>query len=170
MKRLFAWFSFGLFLLTPVLRASYTYFETDNLESYNNSAPSWNVNGTSSNSGSGLTVTAATGGSYVYKGAPPDGTHQYEVAATLNLGASGGNYVLYLEASSNALLGSTSAGSFYAFAIQNPTFSGNGCSATATLYKVVSGSVSQISSTAVPCSNGIVYHAVLVSTCISQST
>ena len=113
------------------------------------------------NSSAELTVTASSGGSYLYKGAPPDGTNQYEVAATLNLPTSGGNYVLYLEGSSNALLGSTSVGSFYAFAIQNPTLSGSACTATATLYRVVNGSVSQISSTTVPCANGVTYHAAL---------
>lgn len=141
--------------------ASYNYFATDNLQSQNNSAPTWYMNGSTANSASGLIVTAASGGSYIFKNNAPDGTNQYEVAATLNLPTSGGNYVLYLEASSNAVLGSTSTASFYAFAIQNPTFANGGCTATATLYKVVSGSVSQISSTTVPCAGSIVYHAVL---------
>ena len=144
------------------LSATYSYFQTDSLQNYNVSAPNWNINGTSSNSvAAGLTVTAATGGSYITKTATPDGTNQYEVAATLKLASSGGNYVMYLEATTNALLGSTSVGSFYAVAIQNPTFANGGCTATAVMDKVVNGSVTQVGSTTVPCKDGITYHAVI---------
>lgn len=152
-----SWLAVSLFC--SVVRADYNYYDKDHLTSPNDSAPVWTFNGSTSNSAAGLTITAGTGGSYISRSLAPDGTDQYEVAATLNLPASGGNYVLFLDASSDAILGSTSVGSFYAFAIQNPTFANGGCTATATLYKVVSGAVTQISSSTVPCSNGIVYHA-----------
>ena len=153
-------FVLALSLLATAARADYGYYNRDYLNSPNDSAPVWTFNGSMSNSSSGLTITAAAGGSYISRSLAPDGTDQNEVAVTLNLPASGGNYVLFLDASSDAVLGSTSVGSFYAFAIQNPTFANGGCTATATLYKVVTGSVTQISSSAAPCSNGIVYHAI----------
>ena len=140
---------------------SYSYFATTMLQSQNNDAPTFFINGATSSNAAGLAIASAAGGSYIWRGTTPDATYQYEVAATLNLPSSGGNYVLYLEATSNAVLGSSSTGSFYAFAIQNPTFANGGCTATTTLYRVVSGAVSQISSTAVPCSNGVVYHAAM---------
>ncbi len=143
------------------LRADYPYYSGDELSSYNNSAPNWTINGTGSNAGgTGLTVTAASGASYIAKSAP-ESSRQYEVKATVKLAGAGGNYVLYLEATPNALLGSTSVGSFYAVAVQNPTFVDSGCTATATLYKVVNGSVSQIGANTVPCADGAVYHAAL---------
>ena len=75
-----------LFLFTALLPASswvtYNYFETDNLQSQNNSAPNWYINGSTSNSSSGLTVTTAAGGSYILRALAPDGANQYEVAAT----------------------------------------------------------------------------------------
>ena len=144
------------------LLASYNYYVSDNLQSYNDSSIRWYVNGPSNNSAAaGLTITSSAGGSWLSRFAVPDGTWQYEVAATLTLPNSGGTYVLYLEATPNALLGPTSTGSFYAIAIQNPNFANNGCSAAATLYKVVNGSVSQVSSTTVPCGPTITYHAAL---------
>ncbi len=147
-------------LISTSLRAQYNYYTKGPLNNPNDVFPVFVFNGATSNTSSGLTIPAPTGGSYISRSLAPDGTDQYEVAATLNLPVSGGNYVLFLDATSNAILGSTSVGSFYAFAIQNPTFSNDGCTATATLYKVVSGSVTQISSSAVPCSNGVVYHAI----------
>lgn len=142
--------------------ASYQYYASSPLESYNDDAPNWDINNSSNaseNQNTGLTVISAAGASYIARSGPPDATNQYEVAMTLALVNSGGNYVLYLEASSNALLGSSSSGTFYAFAVQNPTLANGGCSASATLYRVVTGSVTQISSVSVPCANGIVYHA-----------
>ena len=43
--------------------------------------------------------------------------------------------------------------------MQNPTLANGGCSAGVTLYRVVNGVVSQISSVTVPCATGTVYHA-----------
>ncbi len=162
MRQLFLFCLLASFSVPETLLAQYSYYGTDTLSSYNNSAPNWNINGTGSNSqNAGLTVTSQAGAAYISKGTAPDGTSQYEVKATVKLAGSGGTYVLYLEATPNALLGSTSAGSFYAVAVQNPTFANGGCTAAATLYKAVNGSVSQISSAAVPCADGIAYHAAI---------
>ena len=58
-----------LLLLAALLPASswatYTYFASDNLQSQSVSGPNWYMNGSSSNSTAGLTVTAQTGGSYI---------------------------------------------------------------------------------------------------------
>ena len=45
--------------------------------------------------------------------------------------------------------------------MQNPTLANSGCTATAALYKVVNGSVSQLSTIQVPCGDGTVYHAAM---------
>ena len=83
--------------------ASYQYYGSTPLQSYNNDAPNWDINhsgNASENVGTGLTVTSANGASYIARSGPPDGSSQYEAAMTLALANSGGSYVLYLEASS----------------------------------------------------------------------
>jgi hypothetical protein len=72
------------------------------------------------------------------------------------LATSGGTYITYLRASSNALAASGNTGTWYAIEIINPTFSGSSCTATLTYLKSISGTVSTIATTTVPCSNGMV--------------
>ena len=91
--------------------ASYPYYGGATLQSYNDDAPNWVIN----NSGNaaeapvtGLTVASANGASYITPHLAPDGTPQYEAEMTTKIAGSGGTYVIYLEATSNALLGATS--------------------------------------------------------------
>ncbi len=140
------------------LQGQYTYYYTDTLTSINTS--NWTENGTLTAGSGGLTSSNSNGGSLISKVSVPDGSSNYEVKTTLTLTASGGTYAIYLRGSSNAMSGPAAAGTSYAFEIQNPTFSGSACSATLAVYKIISGSVTSISSTTVPCNNGMTVRAI----------
>src|SRR5712692_1077986 len=125
-------------LLLPVLFATpllavYTYYYSDTLTGIN--ASNWTQNGVLSTSGSGLTSADGNGGSLISTVSVPDGSNDYEVRATVNLTASGGNYISYLRASANALLAAGNTGSYYAVEVVNPTFAGSSCSATMQIFK-----------------------------------
>jgi len=142
--------------ITPAtLLAQYNYYYTDAFSSINTSY--WTENGSLTASSYGLYSTYTNGGSLIFSGTVPGPAGEYEVAAKLNLNASGGTYVLYLNASNNALSGPSPSGSFYDVELQ-PTFSGSSCSASLTLNKYVSGVLTTLSSTA--CSNGMVIRAM----------
>ena len=81
---------------------------TDTLQSINTT--NWTQNGTLSIlSGWGLSATSSSGGSLISKLAVQGpSTTNYEVNATLALNASGGVYVEYVRATSNALTGTGS--------------------------------------------------------------
>jgi YD repeat-containing protein len=154
MKRLALWTVASVLVAAPTLLAQGStspYYE-DTFGNPSQTNNNWTINGSASYS-SLLIITSASGASLISKIAVPDGTSQYQ--ATINgTYIAGGGYTLYLEATSNALLNpvGASTGTFYAFVITQ-TGSGSGCStAQATLYKTVSGAVTQISSTSVPCS------------------
>jgi hypothetical protein len=115
----------------------------------------WTVNGNVTEDDNGLAVSAASGASLISTVPVPDGSSQYEIDLQTGLSGAdnpGGAYVLYLEATPNALLNLTgaSSGSFYAFAIQTSTGQ-NGCQAQATLFKTVNGTVTQVAGTSFPC-------------------
>ncbi len=111
------------------------------------------------NSG-GMTDASTIGSSLISKVAVPDGSSNYEVRTTLTLTQSGGTYTTYLRATSNAMSGPSAAGTAYAIEVQNPTFSGSACSATLAIYKIISGSVTTLGTTTIPCSNGLVIRSV----------
>ncbi len=90
----------------------------------------------------------------------PDGSSNYEVKTVLTPTQSGGTYVTYLRASTNALSGPTAAGTAYVFEVQNPTFSGASCSATLGVYKLISNAVTSLASTTIPCNNGMTIRAI----------
>ncbi len=96
---------------------TYTYYYTDSLTSINTS--NWTENGTLTAGTGGLTSSNSNGGSLISKVAVPDGSSNYEVKTTLTLTQSGGTYVTYLRASSNAMSGPAPAGTTYAFEVQN---------------------------------------------------
>jgi hypothetical protein len=116
-----------------------TPYVTDNFVDLNQSAQIWNINGNVQLDSYALATSDTGGASLISTVAVPDGTHQYQIDFYTGLGGMdnpGGTYVLYLEATTNALLNlnGTSSGSFYAFAISS--FAGqNGCQAQVTLYK-----------------------------------
>ena len=140
------------------LFGTYTYYFTDTLTSINTS--NWTQNGTLTAGSGGLTSSNSNGGSLISKVAVPDGSSNYEVKTTLTLTQSGGTYVTYLRASSNAMSGPAAAGTAYAFEVQNPTFSGSACTATLAMYKIVSAVVTTIGTTTIPCWNGMTIRAV----------
>ncbi len=145
----------------------YQYYYTDTLETIN-TATDWYQNGTAAVlSGWGLSTTTAGGGSLISKLAVqgPSSTN-YEVNATLALNASGGDYVEYLRASTNALTGT---GTYFSVEIQNPTFSTNNgvvsCSATLAAYNSVNGTVTQLYSTPISCQNGMQLRTMITGSC-----
>ena len=148
----------GVFLTAAPLFGAYTYYYSDSLTSIN--ATNWTQNGSVSGSASGLTATTTNGGSLISKVAV---AANYEVKATVTLAASGGSYVTYIRATSNAQSGPALAGTAYAVELQNPTISSGICTgATLTAYQIVSGHSTTLSSSAVPCHSGMVLRTVLI--------
>src|SRR5579872_2485000 len=148
-------FAAALLIAAPALFGQYTYYYTDQLTSYNPS--DWTLNGVTGFGPGGMTTQSSYGGSAIYV---PYASSYSEVKTTLTLTHSGGSYITYLLASSNALSGPLASGTAYAFEVQNPTFSGSSCSATLAGYKIISGSVTALASTTIPCSNGMTVRAV----------
>jgi hypothetical protein len=137
---------------------AYTYYFTDSLTSINTTY--WTQNGTLTAGSGGLTSSNANGGSLISKVAVPDGTSDYEVKTTLTLTQSSGDYITYLRASSNALIGPSPAGTAYAFVVESPTFSGSACTATLAVYKMINGAVTSLGSTTIACQNGMTVRAI----------
>ncbi|MGA2136150.1 MAG: hypothetical protein ABSH50_27995, partial [Bryobacteraceae bacterium] len=131
----------------------YQYYFTDTLQSINTT--NWTQNGTLSVLSTwGLSATSSTGGSLISKVTVqgPSSTN-YEVNSTLSLKASGGVYVQYVRATSNAITGT---GSYFSVELQNPTFSSSGaCTATLAAFQSVNSSVTQVFSTPVACHDGM---------------
>jgi RHS repeat-associated protein len=140
------------------LLATYAYYYTDSLTTI---TTNWTENGTLSAGAGGLTSSNSNGGSLISTVTVPDGTSNYEVKTTLTLAYSGGTYVTYLRASSNAMSGPAAAGTTYAFEVQNPTFSGSGCTATLAGYSIISGVVTLLSSTGIVCNTGMTVRSVI---------
>ncbi|MGB6944394.1 MAG: hypothetical protein WBE37_18480, partial [Bryobacteraceae bacterium] len=158
MKARTIFLSVGVVAGCSALLATYTYYFTDTLTSINTS--NWTQNGTLTAGSGGLTSSNSNGGSLISKVAVPDGSSNYEVKTTLTLAQSGGTYVTYLRASSNAMSGPGAAGTSYAFEVQNPTFSGSACVAGFAAYKIVSGSVTTLGATSIPCHNGMTIRVI----------
>ena len=132
--------------------AAYTYDYASLLNPYTSSK--WTSNGTNSVSTNMYTSSASNGGSLIFNQALPAPANSYEVRYTLALNASGGNYITYLRATSNAQLATTSTGTFYAVEMTNPTLSQGNYSATLNIIKCVNGSVSTVHTNTVYPHNG----------------
>jgi hypothetical protein len=94
-------------LTASMLWGAYSYYYTDALTSINTAQ--WYQNGSVAATPSGLTATGTNGGSLISKTSVNG-----EIKTTLTLTGSGGTYVQYLRASSDALSGPSASGSFYA--------------------------------------------------------
>ncbi len=138
--------------------AAYTYYYSDTLTTVNTT--NWTQNGSVTATSGGLTATTANGGSLISKVTVPDGTTDYEVKLTLTLATSGGTYVSYLKATTNAMSGPAPQGTYYSIELQNPTFSGGNCSATLAMNKRVSNVVTLLGSTVVACQSGMTIRSV----------
>jgi hypothetical protein len=142
--------------------AGYTYDYANLLNPYNSSQ--WAFNGTgSASTGMFTSSNTTTGAAIIFTGGSlPSPSNGYEVRTTLTLTSSGGNYFTYLHATNPSGLGS---GAFYDIEIANPTFSGSSCSATLNIFKQSGpGSISNVYSAGIPCHNGMVVRAVILST------
>jgi hypothetical protein len=153
----------ALAVSTLPLHGVYTYYRTDPFSSINGSL--WQTNQSIVGSSGGLVATGATGGSVISLEAVPGPVPtSYEIRGKLNLAASGGSYVLYLRATSNAWLnpapGGFSTGTFLGFELNNPQFTSTGCSATLNAVKSYSGFLFLLSSTTVPCQANMELRAV----------
>jgi hypothetical protein len=138
---------------------AYTYYHTDNLTSINTA--NWWQNGTLTAGANGLTSADSNGGSLISKVAVPDGTSDYEVRSVLRLTQSGGSYITYFRASSDARHGPANSGSYYAFEIHNPTISGPVCNASAFMYQRVNNSLALMAAVPVACRNGMVVRVMI---------
>jgi len=92
------------FLIPSSLFGAYTYYYSEPAANPAN----WTINGDS-------TFTSSGGGSQISSLPVPDGTSDYEVRTTLSIKASGGTFITYLRASTDALNGPNAAGTYYAF-------------------------------------------------------
>ena len=135
----------------------YTYYYSELYSSspYTFNAANWTKNGSIGGGNLwGLTFTSSSGGSLISKvpvGGPS--STQYEVNMTLTLNSSGGVYVEYLRATSNALTGT---GSYFSVELQNPTFNSSGaCTATLAGYQSINSVVTQLWATPVACHDGM---------------
>ena len=142
--------------LAPAAFGQYSYWYS---ETFNPSySGNWTVNGTVSTHTTGLGDTSSgnTGSlisTLTIPNNPPETAGSYEVKTTLNLSASGGTYVTYLDATSNAILTSGSAtGTFYAVEF-TPTFTGSICSLSINIYKSLSGTVTSLAGGTAACSS-----------------
>lgn len=145
-------------LSCPAEAIGYHYYFSDQL-----SAPapdSWAIKGDSAITAEGVTSSSATGAVYLSRVPVPDGSSDYEVRTVLNLKESGGVYTTYLHASRDALAGPAASGSYYAVELQNPTFSEKGCTATLSISKRSSETVTELHSETVGCRDGMVVRAV----------
>src|SRR5438552_10806519 len=113
MKRL----HWALFLLALPAFGQYSYYLSDTLTSIN--TVNWYYNGSLTAGSGGL--TSSTYGSLISKAPVPGGSSDYEVKLTLALTASGGDYLAFLRATSNAMASGVVAGSYYAVQLINPT-------------------------------------------------
>ncbi len=131
------------------LLAVYTYLYTDTFATIDGSK--WATNGTVASGTDGLTSTAANGGSVIYTAGLAGPV--YEAKATMKITASGGTFVIYSNATSNALSGPGEQGSYYA-AEFTPTVSGGGCTLAANYYKRVGNLVTHMASQTLACKTG----------------
>ena len=105
------------------------------------------------------TFASSSGGSQIATATVPSGATEYELRMTLNIKASGGTFLAYLRASSNTILGSTTAGTFYAVEFANVQFNGALCTGTLSVYETVNASVTLLSQSAEPCKDGMTWRA-----------
>jgi RHS repeat-associated protein len=143
-------------LAAAPLFATYTYYFSDTLTSITSN---WTANGVLTTGSSGLTSINTNGGSLISNVAVPAPSNQYEVKTTLTLTQSGGSFITYLRASSNAQYASGNTGTYYAVVL-NPTFSGSTCTASFSIVKSVVGVITVLTSGTVPCRNGMVIRSV----------
>ena len=146
----------GLLLAAGTCAAAYQYTLNDPLTTIYSW---WTQNGSVTATSTGLTTSSSSGGSLIYTN---NVYTDEELKVTLNVTASGGNYVGYLRATTNAWLGTSAQGTFYAVEVRNPTFTPAGCAATLLVWKSKSG-LSQLASSSVPCRNGMELRAIMIS-------
>ncbi len=140
---------------------NYAYEYPSLLNPYNSSL--WTSNGTSTPSNNMYTSSATNGGSLILNQGIAAPSNCYEVRFTLNLNGSGGNYFVYLRASSNAQFGSTATGTFYAVEITNPTLANGSYTATLNYWKVVNGTVTHLGNDPVyPNAGATVFRIVMI--------
>ena len=144
-------------------RNAYTFVNPTGGAPYANWGHQWSLSGQHHRHGRGKLAWQSTdpnGTALISTKAVPDGSSNYDLEMDLSLPSSGGTYVMYLAASSNAYLApSGSQGSYYAFEI-TPTIASGACSAVFTLWKRSSNILSSLATGAIPCHDGIAYHAV----------
>ena len=147
----------GLILTAGTCFAAYQYTLNDPLTTIYSW---WTRNGSVTATSIGLTTSSSSGGSLIYTN---NVYTDEELKVTLNMAASGGSYVAYVRATTNAWLGTSAQGTFYAVEVQNPTFTPSGCAATLLVWKNKSGLLSQLASSSVPCRNGMELRAIMIS-------
>jgi len=145
-------------LSCPAEAIGYHYYVAEQLSAP--SPESWGIKGDPVITDGGVTSSSAQGASLLSRVPVPDGSSDYEVRTVLSLKESGGVYTTYLHASPDALAGPAASGSYYAVELQNPTFSEKGCTATLSISKRSSETVTELHSETVGCRDGMVLRAI----------
>ena len=161
MKRLIL-FVFCLSLAPAAFGQPYSYYYNETFSSSSLPPTNWTENGSLTAGSSGLTESSGIGSLISNQTVPytsPATAGMYEVKTTLNLTVSGGTYISYLDASTNALSGSSPVGTFYSVEV-TPTFTDGVCNAAVTLKKTVSGSVTSLNFGVVACAATTTIRAV----------
>ena len=150
-------------LLTAIAIVAGAAYPYQHVQDFTVGLANWQPNGVSSSTSPFWAASASNGGSLISQHPNLAGVNTYEIKAQLTLGSSGGNFVFYLAAPTNALMGQTSAnGAFYALEIANPTFTGSSCLATLNFRSLVNGALTApLYSGAVSCRNGMEIRVIL---------
>jgi hypothetical protein len=130
----------------------YTYYSQSTFGDPGN----WTSNGTVSTANN--VFSSSSEGSWISNTAVPYGRSDYEVRAILSLKQSGGKYVEYLHATSNAMTGQ---GTAIQVMLNDPQFSNGGCTAALVVSDVVNGVSTQDGQWTVPCADGMEMRTVV---------
>jgi hypothetical protein len=162
MKPVLRLFALVALLASARLEAAYTYWLTDFWNTYN--AANWDLTAPATASSDGFYSQSTPDGVAILKPALPHATpNDYEVKAKLKLPNSGGSYILYLRASSDARINvpnGSPTGNFIAIELKNPTYTNGVCSAAFNAWRGQGGSLTTLFATSVPCWDGMEVRAV----------
>lgn len=132
----------------------YSYYLTDDLTTLD--PLRWTVAGNVTPGSTGLTAPDSAGGSFISRVPVPDGSGEAEVRITLRLGASGGTYTEFLQATPDSRTGGPGGGTHLAFEMQNPQFdTEQHCTANFLVLQSVGGVTTLLSSFQHSCRDGM---------------
>ena len=148
-----------LAFITTTQAQSLTQYYAENFTTSGLNAGAWHpINGALWATASGLTHPAH--GSIISSLAVPDGTSEYEVRTTYKLLQSGGSYITYLRATSDASL-YANTGTFFAVEVKDVVVNGSSCTANVVFWKRQNGTSSPLSTQPIDCQNTLELRSIM---------